>query len=170
MPGSQEGPSGSPEKLFTTLTELLGSTSTIPYVDNADEKSVDRLLEYLPPNLVTLAREAEDASMGIVSEGSHSSASGIPFGPSLERKREVLRRVLRSPQFAQNLSSLTVALRDGGLPSISDALNIPVRNGGYMRRGGMPLGGGEAVEVFVDGVKDAVQKADAETKPDQMEQ
>ena len=46
----------------------------------------------------------------------------------------------------------------------SEALNIPVKNGGYMRRGGVPLGGGEAVEVFLDGVKDAVK--DKEKKDD----
>src|SRR5206468_9208117 len=66
----------------------------------------------------------------------------------------------RSPQFSQSLSSLTIALRDGGLPSLSEALNVPVRNGGFMRRGGVPLGGGDAVEAFLDGVKEFVEKED----------
>jgi 26S proteasome regulatory subunit N13 len=78
----------------------------------------------------------------------------------LSQKKEVLRRVLRSPQFIQSLGSLTVALRDGGLPSISEALEVKVKNGGFMRRGGMPLGGGEAVEAFLEGVKNGIQEED----------
>ena len=77
---------------------------------------------------------------------------------SLDQKKSILQKVMRSPQFSQSLSSLTVALRDGGLPSISDALKIPVRNGGYMRHGGVPLGGGDAVEAFLDGVKSHVEE------------
>ncbi|KAJ5247178.1 hypothetical protein N7468_002161 [Penicillium chermesinum] len=78
----------------------------------------------------------------------------------LSQKKDILRKVLRSPQFMQSLSSLTVALRDGGLPSISEALNIKVANGGYMRRGGVPLGGGEAVEAFLDGVRESQKSPD----------
>lgn len=74
------------------------------------------------------------------------------------QKREILRKVLRSPQFSQSLGSLTTAIRDGGLPSISDALKIPVENGGFLRRGGVPVGGGDAVESFLNGVKAAVQE------------
>ena len=51
-----------------------------------------------------------------------------------------------------------MALRDGGLPSVSDALKIKVENGGFMRRGGMPLGGGEAVEAFLNGVRATVEE------------
>jgi 26S proteasome regulatory subunit N13 len=78
----------------------------------------------------------------------------------LEQKREILRRVLHSPQFSQSLASLTVALRDGGLPSISEALRIKVENGGFMRRGGVPLGGGDAVEAFLEGVKKEAKEGD----------
>jgi 26S proteasome regulatory subunit N13 len=55
-------------------------------------------------------------------------------------------------------------LRDGGLPSISEALDINVQNGGFMRRGGVPLGGGDAVEAFLNGVKDQVKKSDPKLK------
>ena len=58
----------------------------------------------------------------------------------------------------QSLGSLTVALRDGGLPNVSSALKINVQNGGFIRGGGMPLGGGEAVKAFVEGVKKTVEK------------
>lgn len=51
-----------------------------------------------------------------------------------------------------------MALRDGGLPSVSDALGIKVENGGFMRRGGMPLGGGEAVDAFLKGIRRTVEE------------
>jgi 26S proteasome regulatory subunit N13 len=140
---------------FTTLAELLTPTSTIPWIDSASEELVDRLLQYLPPALVVLAQEADDMA---ALNTDHASVEAVEQALSLSQKKDILRRVLRSPQFSQSLASLTIALRDGGLPSISEALNINVRNGGYMRRGGVPLGGGEAVEVFLQGVKDAVQK------------
>ena len=153
MPGSQGGSSTAQEKLFTTLADLLTPSASIPWIDSADEEAVDRLLQYLPPNLMTLAKDVEEANQAMdLDEDSPDASTG------LQKKKAVLGRVLRSPQFTQSLSSLTIALRDGGLPSISEALNIPVRGGGYMRRGGVPLGGGEAVETFLEGVKEAVSK------------
>lgn len=38
---------------------------------------------------------------------------------------------------------------------IGEALGLKVENGGLIRGGSMPLGGGEAVEAFVKGVKDS---------------
>jgi 26S proteasome regulatory subunit N13 len=40
---------------------------------------------------------------------------------------------------------------------MAGALQIKVANDGYMRRGGMPLGGGDAVEAFIEGVKKTVE-------------
>jgi 26S proteasome regulatory subunit N13 len=76
---------------------------------------------------------------------------------SQDQKKSLLKRVLRSPQFHQSLGSLTVALRDGGLPMVADALGIQVAHGGLVRGGSVPLGGGEAVEAFVEGVKKSVE-------------
>ncbi|KAF2083546.1 hypothetical protein K490DRAFT_51413, partial [Saccharata proteae CBS 121410] len=73
------------------------------------------------------------------------------------QKKDILRRVLRSPQLTQGLGSLTAALRDGGLPMVAGVLGIKVEGGGYVRRGGVPLGGGEAVEAFLEGVKKTVE-------------
>ncbi|KAI7334791.1 hypothetical protein KC340_g2316, partial [Hortaea werneckii] len=83
---------------------------------------------------------------------------------SLPQKKEILKRALRSPQFQQSLGSLTVALRDGGLPMIGDALGLKVENGGSIRGGSMPLGGGQAVEAFVEGVRRTVQEGEEEGK------
>jgi 26S proteasome regulatory subunit N13 len=74
------------------------------------------------------------------------------------QKRAVLQKVLHSPQMAQSLGSLTAALRDGGLPTVAGALNIEVENRGFFRGGTMPLGGGDAVEAFVEGVAVTVKK------------
>ena len=51
-----------------------------------------------------------------------------------------------------------MALRDGGLPTVSEALGIKVENGGFTARGSMPLGGGDAVEAFLEGVKKGVEE------------
>jgi 26S proteasome regulatory subunit N13 len=123
---------GPQEKLFTTLADLLTPASTIPLLDSADEKLLDSLCDCLPPNLL---------------KGVQGAA-----------RKDVLRRVLHSPQFSQSLASLTVALREGGLPIISETIGIPVRNGGYLRHGGVPMGGGEAVEAFIEGVKKDVEE------------
>jgi 26S proteasome regulatory subunit N13 len=157
MPGVQ---SGSRESLFTTLADLLTPASTMPFIESADMATVDRLLEYLPPLLVSLAQEADDVVSTTTRDSTPIEASLQAI--TLEQKKDILRRVLRSPQFTQSLTSLTIALRDGGLPSLSEALNIPVRNGGFMRRGGVPLGGGDAVEAFLDGVKEHVEKESTE--------
>ncbi|KIV82971.1 hypothetical protein PV11_05033 [Exophiala sideris] len=154
------------DRVFTTLAELLTPASTIPWIESADSSLVDQLLQYLPPALVTLAQEGDDMS---ALNTDHASIEAAEQALSLDQKKDILRRVLRSPQFSQSLASLTIALRDGGLPSISEALNIPIRNGGYMRRGGVPLGGGEAVEVFLQGVKDSVQKEKHQTEGDSMD-
>ncbi|EXJ92638.1 hypothetical protein A1O3_01190 [Capronia epimyces CBS 606.96] len=154
------------EKVFTTLSDLLTPATTIPWIDSADSELVDRLLQYLPPALVTLAQEADDMS---ALNTDHVSVEAAEQALSLDQKKDILRRVLRSPQLSQSLSSLTIALRDGGLPSISEALNIPVRHGGYMRRGGVPLGGGEAVEVFLEGVKEQLNQEKDTDAGDRME-
>ena len=153
MPGGQGTASGAHERLFTTLADLLTSASCVPFVDAADEETIDRLIQYLPPELLTLARRVESASQG---DDPSNESMALDFG--LDKKKDVLRRVVRSPQFSQSLSSLTIALRDGGLPSISEALNIPVRDGGYIQRGSVPMGGGDAVEAFLEGVKKTVME------------
>jgi len=153
MPGSAGGQSrqGAQQKLFTTLQDLLTPTSTVAWIDTASESTVDQVLQFLPPNLSSLARDDDDDS---------SAATTL----NLDQKKDLVRRVLRSPQFSQSLASLTFALRDGGLPSIGDALNVPLQNGGYMRRGGVPLGGGEAVEAFLNGVKDSLEEGEDDDK------
>ncbi|KAK5074396.1 hypothetical protein LTR64_006460 [Lithohypha guttulata] len=153
MPGGSGNRNQPQQKLFTTLQDLLTPTATVSWLSAASEGTVDQVMQYLPSNLVALATEDDDAS--------------VSQSLSLAEKKRLVERVLRSPQFSQSLASLTIALRDGGLPSISEALNVPVQNGGYMRRGGVPLGGGEAVEAFLNGVKDVV--ADEGKKEDDME-
>lgn len=142
-------------KLFTTLPELLTPATTIPVIDAANETFVDNLLSHLPPQLLLLSQEVDDlSSVDPNSETAKAAMEALSMG----QKREILRKVLRSPQFTQSLGSLTHAIRDGGLPSISEALGVPVENGGFLKRGGMPVGGGEAVEAFVRGVKTAVEE------------
>lgn len=151
----QQTETASQAKPYTTLPDLLPPSNTLPVIESAPKEFVDQLLSYLPPTLLLLAQEIDDASA--VDPTSETAKAAIE-ALSLEQKKDILRKTLRSPQFSQSLGSLTVALRDGGLPTISDALKIKVENGGFMRRGSMPLGGGEAVEAFIEGVKESVDE------------
>lgn len=122
----------------------------------ASEDEIDNLLSFLPPAVLVLAQQpnAGDSS----TEPTPAAVEAAKQAMSLGQKKALLEKVLRSPQFHQSLTSLTMAIRDGGLPSIADALSIKVENGGYMRGGSMPLGGGGAVEAFVEGVKKTVEE------------
>jgi 26S proteasome regulatory subunit N13 len=144
-------------QLYTTLPDLLPSSTTIPIIDNASPTQVDNLLSYLPPTILLLAQESA-ASIDGMAEPNAESATAATEALSLGQKKAILKRVLRSPQFHQSLGSLTMAIRDGGLPSISDALGIPLHNGGLVRGGSVPLGGGDAVEAFVTGVKRTIEE------------
>ena len=124
-------------------------------VDSADETLVDCLLSHVPPTLLLLAQEVDDISSA---DPTSETAKAAMEALSLNQKKDILRKVMRSPQFSQSLGSLTMALRDGGLPSISDALNIKIMNSGFVHKGGMPVGGGEAVEAFLNGIKVAVEQ------------
>lgn len=165
--GLQDPQTQAQPKPFTTLPDLLPSSTTIAVIDSGDEKFVDNLLSQLPPTLLLLAQEVDDlSSVDPTSDTAEAALEAL----SLDQKKDILRKVLRSPQFHQSLTSLTGAIRDGGLPSIGDALGIPVENGGYIKKGGgVPLGGGDAVEAFLDGVKTAVQKEKEEGEETKMD-
>ena len=152
-------------KAFTTLPELLPPATTIPVIDSANEAVIDNLLSHLPPQLLMLSQEIEDTSSA---DPNRETAEAAKEALSISQKQAILRKVLRSPQFTQSLGSLTHAIRDGGLPSISEALGIPVENGGFLKRGGVPLGGGEAVEAFVKGVRTSVER-DGKDEQTQMD-
>lgn len=156
MPSSQQSAEG---KVYPLLSDLLDTSTTIPMVKSASEDYVDNLLSYLPPVVLVLAQQGVDSSGDAIdNEPSSDSAAAAIATMNLAQKKSLLEKVLRSPQFHQSLTSLTMALRDGGLPSISEALGVKVENGGFMRGGSMPLGGGDAVEAFVEGVKKSVQE------------
>ncbi|KAF2708802.1 hypothetical protein K504DRAFT_407953 [Pleomassaria siparia CBS 279.74] len=140
---------------FTTLLDLLSPNTTIPVIDKAPESLIDALCANLPPILLLLAQEIEDVED--IDPDSETAQMAIQ-ALDQDQKKDVLKRVLRSPQMRQSLGSLTVALRDGGLPNVSSALKIDVANGGFMRGGGMPLGGGDAVKAFLEGVKKTVEE------------
>lgn len=125
-------------------------------VDSAPEEFTDALISLLPPTVIVLASGSTDSVDGKL-EPSASAVEDAKASLSLDDKRTLLKKVLRSPQFNQALASLTMAIRDGGLPSIADALGVKVQDGGYLRGSGMPLGGGQAIEAFVNGVKKTVE-------------
>ncbi|KAI7155338.1 hypothetical protein KC316_g10788, partial [Hortaea werneckii] len=145
------------DKPFTTLPDLLTPSTTIPYIDTATPSQINTLCTFLPPELFLLTQEHTSDPSDADPTPTPATASAAIEALSIPQKQDILKRALRSPQFQQSLGSLTVALRDGGLPMIGEALGLRVENGGSIRGGSMPLGGGQAVEAFVEGVRRTVQ-------------
>lgn len=145
----------SSEAVFATLPNLLPTSTTIPFIDAADEALLNSLLTNLPP--VLLLPNYEDESTSSLDPTPEAVSTAIE-AMSLDRKRDVLRQVLRSPQFSQSLSSLNTAVINGGLPAIGDALGIPIENGGFTKNGRVPKGGADAVKAFLNGIKATVEK------------
>ncbi|KAI6713309.1 hypothetical protein JHW43_004182 [Diplocarpon mali] len=144
-------------QMYTTLPDLLPTSITIPTIDTATPAQIDNLLTYLPPTVLLIAQGSASAIDGMVEPNAETSSAAIK-ALSIDQKKAILRRVLRSPQFHQSLGSLTMAIRDGGLPSIAEALGIKLQHGGLVRGGSVPLGGGDAVKAFIEGVKKTVEK------------
>ncbi|KAH6719244.1 proteasome complex subunit Rpn13 ubiquitin receptor-domain-containing protein [Leptodontidium sp. 2 PMI_412] len=155
--GGQAGMQQVQGQIYTTLPDLLPTSITVPTIDSATPAQIDNLLSYLPPTVLLIAQESAASIDGMV-EPSAESASAAIEALSVDQKKSILKKVLRSPQFHQSLGSLTMAIRDGGLPSIADALGIKLEHGGLVRGGSVPLGGGDAVEAFIEGVKKTVEK------------
>lgn len=144
-------------KAYPLLNDLLETSVTIPMLDAATDDYVDNLLSFLPATVLVMAQQGENSD-AIAKEPTAESVEAAKQAMSSDQKRALIKKVLRSPQFSQSLASLTVALRDGGLPSIAEALGITLESGGLVRGGTVPLGGGDAIEAFVEGVKRTVQK------------
>lgn len=146
---------GQQDKPYPFLNHLMPTSITVPLIEAATEERLDALINLLPQSLVVIAA---GSVVDGTSEPSADTTAAAKASLSTEDKRSLLKRVLRSPQLHQALATLTMGLRDGGLPGIADALGVQVENGGYLQGGTMPLGGGQAVEAFVDGVKKTVQE------------
>ena len=150
-PGQQEE-----KDAYPYLTHLLPKEVTLPVIESATEEYLDSLLSFLPPSVIMLAAGA--GTNASVADPSPDDLTAARASLSTGDKKVLLNKVLRSPQFHQSLASLSLALKDGGLPGIADALDINVANGGYIRGGGMPLGGDEAIKAFVEGVKKTMEE------------
>jgi 26S proteasome regulatory subunit N13 len=144
-------------QMYTTLVDLLPSSTTLSMLESASPAQIDNLLGYLPPTILLIAQESAGKIDGMVEPNAETTSAAIQ-ALSLGQKKEILKKVLRSPQFHQSLGSLTMAIRDGGLPSIAEALGVKVQNGGLVPGGSVPLGGGDAVAAFVEGVKKTVEE------------
>ncbi|KAI1345139.1 proteasome complex subunit Rpn13 ubiquitin receptor-domain-containing protein [Xylariaceae sp. FL0016] len=153
--GAHTGAPQGEGKLYPMLPDLLTPPTTVPVVRTATETEIDELLNFLPPAVIVLSQQADSGDS--TAEPTADAIEAAKAAMSLGQKKALIEKVLRSPQFHQSLASLTMALRDGGLPTVAEALSIKVENGGYMRGSQMPLGGGDAVEAFVEGVKQTVR-------------
>ena len=161
--GSQQQSS---DHSFTTLLDLLWPSHTIPTVEKGSEALIDALCAQLPTTPFLLEAEVEDVDQ--IDPNSETAQMAIQTLDQ-EQKIDVLKRILRAPQLRAALGSLTEALKTGALPTVSQALKIDVEHGGFMRGGAMPLGGGDAVKTFLEGVKKTVEKEEKGDVEDEMD-
>ncbi len=152
----QPGSSLPPQNIFTTLADLLTSDTCVPVIQSASDPLVDNLLTHLPPQILLLTHESDELT-GTADPSPEATRVAIS-ALSREQKNDILIRVIRSPQFHQSLAGLTGALREGVLPTVSEVLKVKVANGGRVPGGTIPMGGGDAVEAFLEGVKTTVQE------------
>lgn len=164
--GAAGGSSQQNNDPFTTLLDLLWPSHTITTVDKASPELIDALCAQLPMTPFLLEAEVEDVDQ--IDPNSETARMAMQTLDQSE-KVEVLKRILRAPQLRAALGSLTEALKTGALPTVAQGLKIDVENGGYMRGGAMPLGGGEAVKAFLEGMKKTVEKEDNEDEDDEMD-
>lgn len=149
----------------TTLLDLLPPSITVPIIDAADNVFLEQLLSQLPSELFN--SHLDDNFQDLTDVGLDALRAEEASG--FEHKKSILKRVLRSPQFSQSLIGLTGGLRDGGLPAISEALGIPIANGGYTHSHGLAMGGNDATGAFMKGIKNLVEGARARN-PEQTPQ
>lgn len=146
----------------TTLQDLLIPSITIPAFSTVPISVIDELLLHrLPPQLLFLEAGLSDKTQS----SPHPSEALARL--SEDQKRGIVSRVLRCPQLTQAMSSITSAIRDGGLPGVSEALAIQVPNGGWTGPGkgcGQPLTGGAAVEAFLEGVRASASSGTQKTQ------
>ncbi|KAF3045736.1 hypothetical protein E8E11_007884 [Didymella keratinophila] len=149
---------------FPTLLDLLWPTTTRPIIEGASDELIDALAAQLPTTPFLLEAEVEDVDQ-IDPNGEEAQMVVQTMGQA--EKREVVQQILRAPQLKAALGSLTEALKTGALPTVAQALNIDVEHDGYMRGGAMPLGGGDAVKAFLEGVKRTVEDEDEDDDMDE---
>lgn len=154
--GGRGGGQSEDNETYPYLTHLLPKEETLPVIEMASEEHIDSLLGLLPPAVIMLA--AGSGTSASIADPSPDSLAAARTSLATRDKKLLLKKVLRSPQFHQSLTSLTLAIKDGGLPNVADALGVKVANGGYIRGGGMPLGGDGAIKAFVEGVKKTVEE------------
>ena len=144
------------QQISTTLSDLLPTSTTVPALSTLPITTVDRILrDHLPPEILTLsAATSRSTSSGTPAKSTEEAISAL----SEAEKRRKLERVLRSPQLTQALGSITSAIRDGGLTSVSEALGVRLEGRGVVPGTGQVVNGGAAVEVFLDAVKKASEK------------
>ena len=147
-----------------SLNTLCSPKSAEATINDGSVSLVDKLCAELPQKLFQIPQA--DPGSG---EPYRTSDDGVQPGLAsltLEQKKAILKRVVTSPQYQQGVASLNAALREGALPNVSQALGISVKNGGRLP-GGFPMSGGQAIQAFVEGLKQAAieeRKRSSETK------
>ncbi|KAJ5658624.1 26S proteasome complex ubiquitin receptor subunit Rpn13 [Penicillium longicatenatum] len=99
--GQRQSQSQDPERPSTTLQDLLPPPTTLPFIETADESTADHLLSFLPPALLLLAQGNAEASEA---DTDPELAQAALLSLDLTQKKDILRKVLRSPPVYAELS------------------------------------------------------------------
>ncbi|TQS32482.1 hypothetical protein Golomagni_07198, partial [Golovinomyces magnicellulatus] len=87
---------------YPYLNHLLPTSTTIPMIDAAEPEYVDSLLSYLPPSVLVMAANPSEA-VDTKNEPGAAAIEDAKASMSLDDKRSLLKKVLRSPQLHQAL-------------------------------------------------------------------
>ena len=140
---------------FPSLIELLSPSNTIPFIMQAcDESIIDRILMLLPTEISELAVNDNNG----YKTGKCTSHESNVRQLSMRLKKEMLLKVLRSPQLCQSLDSLSVALRGGGLLSVSEALDINLNNDLALENAMNNTSSLSPFQIFLNGIKSSIKK------------
>ncbi|EPS42555.1 hypothetical protein H072_3488 [Dactylellina haptotyla CBS 200.50] len=126
VPGGGSGGPAQPRG-FLTLPSLLQPTAITTVLESKPLRQ--KLLANLPPALTADVKSEFE-------------------------EKDLLRKVLHSPQFAQATAMLTVALREGGLRGVADSLGVKLDLANAGAQGG--------VEIFVESIKKGAEGEDDE--------
>ena len=147
--------SGEEIKPFPSLTELLSPSTTIPFIIQArDESLIDRMLLLLPTEISELMlKDTHPFKL--------DKRTSYEFNIrhlTTELKKELLLKILRSPQLCQSFDSLSIALRGGGLLAVSEALDIDLNMELATENANNDTASISPIQIFLNGIKSGIGK------------
>ncbi|KAF3916072.1 hypothetical protein ABW21_db0208483 [Orbilia brochopaga] len=157
---SEEGkqqPTGARSQSQSDLIASLISGISVPGQASAPAQPQGflTLTSLLQPNVATSVLESKAIRQKLLA---NLPPKLLSYATGEFEEKELLRRVIHSPQFMQATGVLTVALREGGLKGVADSLGVKLD----LANAGTQTG----VEIFVASVKKAVEEENEDADGD----